>query len=507
VAIGLAIWTKQVILSLFLGVWIGATMLAHGNPWVGVVDSFRHFLVPNLADSWNASVIVMLVVLGGFAALIERGGGAHAFAKAMRERITSPRSAQTVTWLGGLAIFFSDSTNPVVVGPIFRPITDRVRVSREKLAYIVDSTSAAVPCLLPITSWGAYIMGLIGTEFQEANITESVFLAFTRSIPFQLYTIAAILMVLVIAATNLEYGPMRLAEMRARREGKLLRDGAEPLRDEIEVKIPVGARPTVWNMFLPIICLVICIFGMFLWTGGFPGRGFFEAFPHASTMPSLIMSFFVAGVVAFIMGVKSGVFTFKTGIRNWMEGVRGMMDAMVILVLAWGIGSVCKGVGTAPYIVGIAEGVLSPHLLYLLIFLAAAATAFSTGTSWGTFAIFMPIAIPLALALDVSIYPAIGAALSGGIFGDHSSPVSDTTILSSIGSTCDHIDHVTTQLPYALTAALAAGVGYIVAGFAPSGPLALIITLAVLAGAILAISKATGRPLLLEEKPGSSTGD
>lgn len=497
-AIALAMWTKQTILSLFIGVWIGATMLAGWNPIVGIVDTFREFILGSMADSWNASVLLMTLMVGGFAMLLERGGGAHAFAESMRKFVKNRRSAQIATWLGGLAIFFSDSTNPVVVGPVFKPITDRVRVSREKLAYIVDSTSASVPLLLPITAWGALAMSLMKTEFEKAGIQDNVMGAFMEALPFQFYTIAAILMVLIIAATNLEFGPMKAAEERAFNEGKLLRDGARPMRQDITTEMPKDARPTIWSMILPIAALLITLFSMFLWTGNYPERAFFEAIRNSSTMPSLIMAFFAASVVALIMSIQTKVFNFSDGFLTWLDGLRGMIEALTILVLAWSIGSVCSGVGTAPFVVSVAQKLVNPTLTYALIFIPAAFTSFSTGTSWGTFAIFMPIAIPLALAMDVSIFPAIAAVLSGGLFGDHCSPISDTTILSSIGSSCDHIDHVNTQLPYAMTAAFAATIGYLVAGFVASGIVTLAITLIVLIATVYGISLVKGRPLFKE---------
>jgi Na+/H+ antiporter NhaC len=486
--------TKQVLISLFIGVALGATMVANWNPWVGVFDSFRTFMVPAMADAFNAGVFLLMGILGGFAGVIERNGGATAFGAAMARRITSARSAQIWTWVGGLGIWFSAMANAVVLGPIFRPITDRVRISREKLAWILDCTAVPVPILIPITGWGAYIIGLLAPQFDQLNILETELAAFVKAIPFQLYPIAALILVPFVAITALEFGAMKVAERRAREEGKLMRDGAKPLGTQVEVAIPAGAKPSVWDMGLPMVILVACVLGMFAWTGGFPGdRGLLEALGRASAMPSLTMAFFIGTIVAMAMGVRSKVLTWQTSMDAWMEGVKGQLEAIVILVLAFAIARVSTQVGTASYLVGIVEGVLSPELAPLAIFLVTAFVSFATGTSWGTYAIFIPVAIPLAAALDISLYVALGAVLSGGLWGDHVSPISDTCILASIGATCDHMDHVKTQLVYALVVGFAVAVGFLVAGFGASGALAIAITLAVMFAAHFVMCKVTDR--------------
>jgi Na+/H+ antiporter NhaC len=488
-AIVLAMMTKQVLLSLFLGIWFGATMLAGWNPIIGLVNSFGDFIIPSMSDSWNASVLLMTMFVGAFSAMLERGGGAHAFGQILRDKIKTRKQGQIITALGGVGIFFSDSTNPVVVGPIFRPITDFLKISREKLAYIVDSTSASMPLLFPFTAWGAYVMGIIANQFQQIGYQDNPLVVFTKSIPFQYYTIAVVAMTFIIGLTGIDYGPMKKAEERALVQGKVIRDGAKPLRGEIEISIPKEAKPTIWNMVAPLIVLVILIFGMFLWTGGFPQRGILEALGNADSMKSLVVSFFIASMVAAYFAVKSGVFDFVKAVDTWIEGIRQMMDALLILILAWAIGSVCGKVGTSTYIVNVTKNFLTPTMMYLSIFLAACITSFSTGTSWGTFAIFLPISIPLAIAIDAPLYPAIATVLSGGLFGDHCSPISDTTILSSMGSTCDHIDHVKTQLPYAITVAVSAGIGYLIAGITKSAASGLIITFILLLGLVFILGK------------------
>lgn len=287
---------------------------------------------------------------------------------------------------------------------------------------------------------------------------------FTESVPFMFYTISAVVLVYFICITGFDYGPMAKAEKRAMVEGKLIADGDATERLLRTVTIPEGATPKLSSMLVPLAVLVVCIFGGLLWTGGFPEVGLGEAMANASSMKTLVTSFFVASVVAAIYTVKDKVYNPKGAIAAFLQGMAQMMEACVILVLAWSIGSVCKAVGTTAYVISVTESFLTPTMMYTVLFLVCAFTAFTTGTSWGTFAIYLPISIPLAAAIGAPLAPAIGLVVAGGIFGDHCSPISDTTVLSSMGSSCNHIAHVSTQLPYAITAAAASAVAYLFVG-------------------------------------------
>lgn len=501
-AIVLAFISRNVLLSLFCGVLLGSTMAAGWNPIVGLVDSIGKYIIPSMGDSWNASVILMTLFVGVFSALLERGGGAIAFGKSMEKHIHTRKQAQLSSWLGGILIFFSDSSNSVLVGPILKPVTDRLKVSREKLAYICDSTASSVPLLLPITAWGAFIMGIYKDSFPADTNLISVFV---KSTPFNLYTIAAIILVAVIALTGWDFGPMRKAEERARREGKVLADGASPLKKELDIKISDDAKPTIWDMIIPLITLIVTLFGIFLWTGGFPEKGFIEAISNANTMLGLSVSFFVAAIVASIMSRRSGVLNGKNLTKTWTDGFSQMMEAILILILSWAIGSVTKEIGTAAYIVEVTKGVITPGIMFVTIFISACITAFATGTSWGTFAIFLPIAVPLALASNISVYPAIGAALAGGLFGDHCSPISDSTILASLGASSDHMDHVKTQLPYAISAAVASVFGYIATAITNSGIISIVVTLIVMIAIVYVMHKIDVNKELKVSKEASNT--
>lgn len=371
-----------------------------------------------------------------------------------------------MTWIGGLLIWFSDASNAVVLGPIVRPVTDRVRVSREKLAYLLDATAATVPSLLPITAWGAFILGILSQSLPEGVAPMQAFLS---AVPFHLYTIAALLLVLLFAVTGWDFGPMRRAEQRARTTGQVLSPGraghTDPANDHV---VPDGARPTVWGMVVPVIVLIVALF---------------------STMVGLVSGFLWASVAATIFAVRAGAIRSSQIAATWMDGFRSMIEVVLILVLAWAIGAVTKDVGAPEFIVQLARADMNPSLVYVLVFLAACGIAFATGSSWSTFAIILPIAIPVAAATGVDIAPAIGAAIAGGVFGDHCSPISDTTILASFGAGCDHLEHVRTQMPYAVVAAAAALIGYVFAGLTSNALLALAVTLSLMTVFVFALNR------------------
>lgn len=494
-AILLAIVTRQVILSLFVAVYVGAAMLCGGNLWEGLYSTFFDFILPGFEDTDHQRILALTTFCGGLSLLLEKSGGAQAFATAVNRGVgKTRRGSQIIAWLGGIFIWFSDSTNPVLVGPVCRGITDKARVSREKLAYIVDSTTAAVPTLFPISAWGAYIIGLIATFYADYNYGGNPQSDFVSGIPYQFYTIGSVFMVFIIAVTGWDYGPMKKAEDRARLTGQLYREGAEIKRKIETEELPEGAKPTIWNMIVPIIVLLVFIFVGLFYTGDIKANGVFGALANGSSLRALDTAFILASIVAAAMGIGSKVFTFKKAVNTFIEGCTNMMEVLMILMLAWGIGSVCSACGTADWIVNACEGFLTPTSMCVIIFIAACLTSFSTGSSWSVFAIFTPIACSMALSIGAPIGMAIGVVLSGGIFGDHCSPISDTTVMSSMGSSCDHIDHVNTQLPYALTVAGSALVGYFVCGILQGGAfVGLAITIALICVVSFLLNKYVGR--------------
>lgn len=494
-AIVLAVVTRQVILSLFVAVYVGAVMLAGGNLWEGFYSTFFDFILPGFEDTDHQRILALTTFCGGLSLLLERNGGAQAFANVVNKGVgKTRRGAQIIAWLGGVFIWFSDSTNPVLVGPVCRGITDKVKVSREKLAYIVDSTTAAVPTLFPISAWGAYIIGIISTFYADYNYSGNPQADFISAIPYQFYTIGSLVMVLLIAITGWDYGPMKHAEDRAMKTGQLFREGAS-IKKKIEVEeLPEGAKPTVWNMLIPVIVLLGFIFAGLFYTGDIGANGVFGALANGSSLRALDTAFILASIAAALLGASTKMFNLKEAFSTFVEGCTNMMEVLMILMLAWGIGSVCSACGTANWIVTTCEGFLTPTTMCVIVFIAACLTSFSTGSSWSVFAIFTPIACSIAMSIGAPIGMAIGVVLSGGIFGDHCSPISDTTVMSSMGSSCDHIDHVNTQLPYAMTVAGSALVGYLVCGFLKgSAFVGLAITLVLICLVAFLLNKHVGR--------------
>ncbi|MEA2087646.1 MAG: Na+/H+ antiporter NhaC family protein [Candidatus Caldatribacteriota bacterium] len=463
-AIVLCFLTKQVLASLFIGIWIGATILTGWNPLAGVTQTLG-YLVENTADSWNATILLFDFVIGGLIGLIYLSGGAQAFVKSVTDKVKNSRGGQFTAWLFGLIIFFDDYANTAIVGNAFRPVTDKLGISREKFSYIVDSTAAPVASLALISTWIGYEVGLIGDAIEGTSVSLTPYTIFLQSIPYRFYSIFAIILVLTIALSQRDFGPMLKAEYRTRTTGKVFADGASPLSGGSALKVLENVPQKTVNMVVPIVVLVVVsIFGMWWTGGGTSADSFTTAIADADAMTALLWGAAFAVIVAILMYKAQGIGTLADMMDAFIDGAKMMVLANLILISAWSIGSVCDGIGTAPYVVNAAKGVISPVLLPMVMFLICNVISFSTGTSWGTMAIAMPIAIPLSLALGVPLPLGISVVLTGSVMGDHCSPLSDTTIMSSMFSGSDHIDHVKTQIPYALTAAGVAILGYILAG-------------------------------------------
>ncbi|GAK10605.1 Na+/H+ antiporter NhaC family protein [Geomicrobium sp. JCM 19039] len=502
VAIILAILTRNVVPALFVGVWIGATMLSGWNPFLGLYATFNDFIIPSLGDEWNATVLLYCGLFGVLIVVFQTTGGAQALANAFANRIRSRKGAQASTGFLGLTLFIDDYFNALTVGSVMRSITDKLRVSREKLAYIVDSTSAPTCLLVPVSTWVVYVMGLIGTEFVRMDIDQSEYLMYLATIPFNYYAILAIFTVFIVIFLRFDYGPMAKAELRAVTTGKLIRDGGQPpTADEITQAEPVTGTPKIRNLLVPMFVLLALIPPLFLWTGNYPENSFVVAIGEADGGISILLAAVAAIFIALIMGVSQKMFSFMEAVALIMKGIKGMMLVFVILILAWSIGSVSSEVGTDQFLVNVAEeSLISPALIPILIFIAGGIIAFTTGTSYGTFAIMIPIAIPLAVSMDISLPLAIAAVLSGGIFGDHCSPISDTSVLSSAGAASDHIDHVNTQLPYAITAGIVGMLCFFIAGITNSWWMALLTGLVTMTVVAFLLTKLWGQKIPAENQ-------
>lgn len=456
-AIGLAIGTRQVYLSLAAGVWLGFTILAGWDP-LGGLGAAIDGLVAVLGDPGNARVLLFTLVIGALIATVEASGGVRGFVDALEKRgwASSPRGARMLSFLVGVVIFIESNITVLVAGAVSRPLFDRQNRSREMLAYLIDSTSAAVCILIPLNAWGAYVLGLLGEQGVENPL--ALFLA---SIPYNVYALAAVTLAGFVAVTGWRFGPMRKAEERAER-GERFAPGAAPDVDEQAlVPEPVGAiPPRVVNMLLPLGAMVLMM-PLGLWITG--GGDLLEGSGSTSVLWAVLTGLLVAWG---LMLVQRGM-TVEQLTTTGLKGAGGMLGMALVLLLALALGSVTRELGAGVYVAsGVAEAGVGPALLLPLVFLTGAFVAFSTGTSWGTFAIMIPIAVPAAATLGLPLAPFLAASLAGGIFGDHASPISDTTIVSSLAAATDHISHVRTQLPYALIAG-----GVAVAGFALIGAL------------------------------------
>ncbi len=474
VAITLAIATREVIGSLFIAIVLGATFLNNYNPGTGLLQAMDNYVLGSVTDEWNCAILIFTLLMGGMIGLITRSGGANAIAESLAKRAKTPRAGQLYTWLIGMLIFFDDYGSSLITGNTARPLTDRLRISREKLSYIVDSTAAPVATIGIISTWIGYELGIIRDSFMKVGIEENVFFLFLKSIPFRYYSIFALGLVVIVSVLMRDFGPMYTAEKRARTTGKVLRDGAVPLVDTAakDLMVKEGAPLRVINFLLPIIVLVGATFYGLYWdgvhNGGATAGKLLEAIGEADASVVLLWTSMIGAIVALVLVLAQRILAFNEAMDTLVSGMKSVFFACIILVLAWSISAVSSELGAAEYLVGlVTSGGVPYQIIPLLIFLIACLMSFATGTSWGTMGIILPLAIPVAYALnDAILIPTMGAVLTGAIFGDHCSPISDSTILSSTGSGADHIDHVRTQMPYALLAAAVAAVfGFIPAGF------------------------------------------
>ncbi len=453
-AIVLAIWSRQVYLSLAGGIWLGWTILAGWNPLVGLATSIDE-TVNVFTDPGETKVLLFTLVIGAMIATIETTGGVKGFVRWLerREWVNSGRGAQLLAWFIGVIVFIESNITVLVAGSVARPLVDRYRTSREKLAYLIDSTSAPICILIPINAWGAYNLGIL-----EGLGVENAWNIFLQSILFNFYAIAAVLLALFVAIFAWDIGPMKKAEARTK-EGELLWPGATPMIDEAVLSPPLkeGVEPRAIDMILPIFTMVIFMpLGLWITGDGVLKEG------NGST--SVLWAVSAGLAMAWLLTLVRGTFSAEELMKTALKGAGGLVPLALILLLSLALKDVASALQTGVYVAQVTEGVLPPVVFLPLVFLVSAGIAFSIGTSWGTFGIMLPIAVPAAMTLGLPLAPFVAAALSGGIFGDHCSPISDTTIISSMASATDHIDHVRTQLPYALIGGAVATIAFAITG-------------------------------------------
>ena len=444
-AILLAIKTRQVFLSLFLGIVVGWIIISHGNILKGIELSIQS-IIDVFKDAGNTRVIIFCALVGALISLTQANGGVQGFVDLIQKKniVTSRKRATVFSFFVGCVVFIESSISCLVTGTIFHPIFEKFKISREKLAYICDTTSSPICILIPLNAWGAYVISLLDKE--ELSDTVPLFLS---TIPLNFYAILSVLFAGFIAFSYKDFGAMKKAEKRSLDFGKTIADGAIPMisEDVASLKPKKGIKHKSLNMIIPISVMIIMMPVSLLITG----NGDLTA---GSGTTSVLWSVLTVIVVAGVISLVQRILSLKEVMDYTLKGISGLVPLAILMVFAFSIGDTCRNLGTGEYVASLSKDFLNPSLIAPILFITSAFISFSTGTSWGTFAIMIPIAVPTALYASSPLALSIAAVLSGSVFGDHCSPISDTTIVSSMASACDHIDHVRTQLPYAISMAI-----------------------------------------------------
>ena len=481
IAIALALLTKEVYSSLFVGILAGSLIYSNWNPWDMVLNTFD-VMISKICDSWNVGILIFLVLLGMMVSMINKAGGSAAYGQWASRRIKNKSGALISTSILGMVIFIDDYFNCLTVGSVMRPVTDKFKISREKLAYIIDATAAPVCIIAPISSWAAAVSS-VAPEGEGLSL-------FISSIPYNLYALLTLFTVIFMAKLGLDFGKMKTAELNAEQgigypENENSADAA-------------NTKGTVLDLILPIVTLIVsCVLTM-IYTGGFfdPESGvymnFVDAFAGCDASMGLVLGSFFALAVTFLLYIPRKVITFNQFADSFVDGFRAMVSSILILIFAWTLSGVTNQLGAKVFVAELVRGAAGnlANFLPAIIFLIGCFLAFSTGTSWGTFGVLLPIVCAVFPDGELMVI-SVAACLAGAVCGDHCSPISDTTIMASAGADCDHIAHVNTQLPYAVLVAAVSFVGYILAGFVQNAWIVLPVSLLMMAAALLVIRKKT----------------
>ncbi len=543
IAIVLAIAFREVVVALVAGVWLGATIVEGYDPLAGLLRAADSYAVGALADPDHASIAIFSLLLGGMIGVIAKSGGAQGLATLVTGFAKDRLTGALATWLMGLAIFFDDYSNSLLVGTTMRPITDRLRISREKLAFLVDATAAPVSSFAIVSSWVGVEVGYIADQYAALGIEGDPYLVFLETIPYRFYPILMLFFGLALILTKRDFGPMLAAERRAIETGALVREGSDPASDfdSSELSPPEGTKPRWINAVLPIAAVILtAVIGMAVtgYDSLLEARAAAELavdearralelapvgteadahaqlalesaeralslldinlrniFGKADSLRALLWAALIGGLLSILLAVGQRILTVRLAMESWVSGVKSISLAVMILVLAWSLGDVCDHLHTAEYVIQALGGWLPATLLPAMVFVIAAGVSFATGTSWGTMGILFPLVVPLAheLAPDapVVVLSAVASILSGSVWGDHCSPISDTTVMSSMASSCDHVDHVRTQLPYALAVGVVSLVctQIAVSAFPGAQWVALVVGAAILYGVVRFVGK------------------
>ena len=484
VAIVLALITKEVYSSLFVGILIGGAFWSGFKPEATILHVFQDGVVGVLTDSYNMGILVFLVILGVMVCMMNKAGGSAAFGRWAKEHIKTRAGAQLATIALGVLIFIDDYFNCLTVGSVMRPVTDSHNVSRAKLAYLIDATAAPICIIAPISSWAAAVTGFVKGE--------DGFSIFIRAIPYNYYAILTIVMMVTLVLAKEDYGPMKAHEKNAI-EGDLFTTGDRPFENAAENAIYNKGK--VIDLVFPILSLIVCcVIGMIYSGGFFSGTGFVEAFSGSDASVGLMLGSFFAMVITIVFYAVRKVLRFSDSMACIPEGFKAMVPAILILTFAWTLKAMTDSLGAAPFVASVmnsAAGGLM-NLLPAIIFLVGCFLAFATGTSWGTFGILIPIVVAVFQGTnETMMIISISACMAGAVCGDHCSPISDTTIMASAGAQCNHVNHVSTQLPYAMTVAAVSCVTYMIAGIVQNAIICLVIGIALQIGVLLAIKAIT----------------
>ena len=492
IAIILALVTKEVYSSLFIGILTGS-LLFSGFSFEGTMTHvFSDGIIASLSDSWNVGILIFLVILGTIVQLMNRTGGSAAFGNWATRRIQTREGAQLATIGLGVLIFIDDYFNCLTVGSVMRPVTDKYKVSRAKLAYLIDATAAPVCIIAPISSWAAAVSGFVEGENGLA--------LFIRTIPYNYYALLTIAMMIMIVLMHINYGPMAVHEYNATEKGDIYTTPDRPYADAADES--QGRVGIVADMLIPIFSLIICcVIGM-IYTGGFfSGTNFIDAFAGSDASVGLVLGSFCALIITMVYYLIRSALSFEEMMGCLPDGFKQMVPAILILTLAWTLNSTTASLGAKEFVAGIIANNAAGFASFLpaIIFLIAVGLSFATGTSWGTFGILIPIVVACFQTTDPQLMIiAMSACMAGSVCGDHCSPISDTTIMSSAGAQCNHINHVSTQMPYAFTCAAVSAVTYIIAGLVRNAVLSLLVGLAIMF-AVMFIFKVAGGKTVAEQ--------
>ena len=481
IAIGRALLTREVYTSLFTGIVVGGLLYSNLNVEGMLLHVFNNGIVKSLSDSYNVGILVFLVILGILVMLMNRAGGSAAFGRWANSHIKSRTGSQLATVALGVLIFIDDYFNCLTVGSVMRPVSDKSRISRAKLAYLVDATAAPICIIAPVSSWAAAVSSYV----EEGN---GLYL-FIQAIPFNFYALLTLVMMVMLAIWNLDYGPMARHEKNALENGDLfsgVKAGAETLEGE------ENPRGIVLDLLFPVLVLIACCVTGMIYSGGyFAGKGtsFVDAFANSDASVGLMLGSAVTLIITFLYYLLRRVLPFKDMTACIPDGFKSMVPAILILTFAWSLKAMTDSLGAKQFVEALVKGSASGFHSFLpaIIFLIACFLSFSTGTSWGTFGILIPITLSVFPLTDPLGIVCVSACMAGAVCGDHCSPISDTTIMASAGAQCDHVTHVSTQLPYAVTVAAVSFVSYLIAGFVPNAVIALPVAVALMIGTLFVI--------------------